>query len=75
MSSFLATLRREPALVRGALTALAVAAAHLLVLFGLPVPDGIDATITGVVDAVFTILGLVWIRAGVSPVQDESDPH
>jgi uncharacterized membrane protein len=77
MSRFVDILKREPALVRGAVTALAIAAVHLLVVFGVALPADVEGAVSGTIDAVFTVIGLVWIRSGVSPATepDSTDPH
>lgn len=58
---------REPLAVRAAATAAVVTVVHVLVVFGLPIPEDGEAAIAGAVDAIGLLVLLLWARPAVVP--------
>lgn len=65
MEAILAYVRREPVVLLDAIKALLA----LVVVFGLPIPAGLDLALAGALVAVLTIV----TRGKVSPVGDEEE--
>ena len=63
-------LTREPLLIRGAIGAVIAAVIHLLVVFGLPIPDATASGIATAVDAAVGLFVLLSARGVVTPVAD-----
>lgn len=67
METVVAYLKREPVAVLDVVKALLA----LLIVFGLPIPPGLDVAVAGVVVALLTVV----TRGKVSPVQNEEEDY
>ena len=64
-------MKREPLVIRAAVTAAVTALIHVLVVTGvLPIDAAAEQAIAGAVDALGLVVAIVWGRAAVTPVAD-----
>lgn len=63
--------KREPLVIRSAITAAATAVLHVLVVLGvLPIEPAAETAIAGAIDLVGVAVLVVWSRGAVTPVDD-----
>lgn len=65
-------MRREPAVIIGAITAVAISIVTAVTqLAGADLDDPVPAAVVGVVNALAVLIGALWTRSRVSPVSGE----